>query len=330
MAVPAPTRATMAPEAALAELARAVREVADGGYDRRIPTVGPPEIADLSRGVELMRTRLVGALAERERAEAERERLQRRLGQSQRLESLGQLVGGVAHDFNNLLGIISGYADFGAEQLAPFAARDPRLQPVLADIEQVQAAARQAIRVTRQLLTFAKSKPADSEVLDLNEVVESAGQLLRRSLGRQVELVIATGAGLWPVEADRGQLEQILVNLAVNARDAMPEGGRLAITTGNTFVDADDAGRPPDLKPGRYCRLTVADTGTGMDAETIERAFEPFFSTKPPGQGTGLGLATVYGIVSGLGGSIDIFSKAGLGTTMNVLLPVAGEAPRGS
>jgi hypothetical protein len=263
---------------------------------------------------------------ERLRAAGEQERLQQRLRQYQRLESLGQLVGGVAHDFNNLLGIISGYADFTAEQMQPLVTRDVRLAPLLEDIEQIQSAAQQAIRVTRQLLTFAKSKPANREVLDVNEVVNSAGQLLRRSLGGKTELVVAPGAGLWPVEADRGQLEQVVVNLALNARDAMPDGGRLTIGTGNAEVDAEYAGQRPDLKPGRYCRLTVADTGTGMDAATMERVFEPFFSTKPRGRGTGLGLATVYGIVSGLGGSIDIYSEVGLGTTMSVLLPVSGSA----
>jgi hypothetical protein len=438
------------------QLNEAVGVVAGGSYHQSIPTVGPPEIAELSRSVELMRTRLVDALAERERAEGnirslfdlapdaiigvarggsialanaqalrtfgcagrhlvgrgvetlvpedkradlladterylagersqsvlngvtttalrgdgttfpgevrlsrlptddgtlvivavrdvtdrvameaererlraagEQERLQQRLRQYQRLESLGQLVGGVAHDFNNLLGIISGYAEFAAEQMRPLVPEDPRLQPLLEDIEQIQSAAQQAIRVTRQLLTFAKSKPANREVLDVNEVVNSAGQLLRRSLGGKTELVVAPGAGLWPVEADRGQLEQVVVNLALNARDAMPDGGRLTIGTGNAEVDAEYAGQRPNLKPGRYCRLTVADTGTGMDAATMERVFEPFFSTKPRGRGTGLGLATVYGIVSSLGGSIDIYSEVGLGTTMSVLLPVSGSA----
>ena len=273
-------------------------------------------------------TERVAIEAERERlrAAAERERLQGRLRQFQRLESLGQLVGGVAHDFNNLLGIISGYAEFTAEQLQPLAKEDARLVPLLQDIEQVQAAAQQAVRVTRQLLTFAKSKPASTELLDVNEVVVSAGQLLRRSLGAKIELVIAPDAGLWPVEADRGQLEQVLVNLALNARDAMPDGGRLTITTANAKVEAGYAGQRPGLKPGRYCRLAVADTGTGMDAETIEHVFEPFFSTKPRGRGTGLGLASVYGIVSGLGGIIEINSEKGFGTTMSVLLPVAGQA----
>jgi PAS domain S-box-containing protein len=262
------------------------------------------------------------AEGERLRAAAEQDRLQQRLQQSIRLESLGQLVGGVAHDFNNLLNVIAGYADFTAEQLAALAAEDERIQPVLADIEQVRTAAAQAIRVTRQLLTFSKSEAARREVLDMNEVVESAGQLLRRSLGEQINLVISAEPDLWRVEADRGQLEQVLVNVALNARDAMPGGGRLTIETSNTEVDAAYAAQRPHLEPGRYSRLAVSDTGTGMDAATLDRVFEPFFSTKERGRGTGLGLATVYGIVKGLGGTIDLYSEVGLGTTVSVLLPV--------
>jgi PAS domain S-box-containing protein len=440
----------------LAQLKKAVAAVADGRYHRSVPMVGSGQLAELSRGVERMRTRLVAALAERERAEAnlwsmydlapdamigvakdgsimmanaqsvqlfgyavhelvgrqaqtlvpeewradladdtssyfadrrsraqwngataaglrrdgttfpaevrlsllptdsgtvvivairdvservamqsererlrvaaERERSTRRQQQSQRLESLGQLIGGVAHDFNNLLNVISGYADFTAEQLQSLSGEDERLVPVLDDVEQVRTAAQQAIRVTRQLLTFARSDTVNREILDLNEVVRGAGQLLHRSLGEQIELVIAADDGLWPVEADRGQLEQVLVNLAVNARDAMPGGGLLTIATGNTEVDDVYLEQRPHLERGHYARLTVSDTGTGMDAATIERVFEPFFSTKPRGRGTGLGLATVYGIVSGLGGTIDIYSEVGLGTSINVLFPVTTRA----
>ena len=265
--------------------------------------------------------------AERERLRvvAEQERVERRQQQSQRLESLGQLVGGVAHDFNNLLNVIQGYADFTAEQIQPLARADSRLVPVLDDIEQVQAAAQQAARLTRQLLTFARHDVTRPEVLDLNEAVHGAGQLLRRTLGEHIELAITTEPALWRVKADRGQLEQVLVNLAVNARDAMPGGGRLSIDTGNTEVDATYATRRPGLTPGRYARLRVSDTGTGMDQATVERVFEPFFSTKPKGRGTGLGLATVYGVVTGADGSIEIYSEVGLGTTVSVLLPATDE-----
>jgi len=263
---------------------------------------------------------------ERLRAAAEKERVERRLQQSQRLESLGQLVGGVAHDFNNLLNVIQGYADEAAEQVQSLVQADAGFAPdLLDDIEQVRVAAQQAIRLTRQLLTFARAEVIRPEVLDLNEAVRGAGQLLRRTLGEHILLTINTEPGLWRVKADRAQLEQVLVNLAVNARDAMPGGGRLAIDTANTEVDDAYATGRAELTPGRYARLRVSDSGTGMDRATVERVFEPFFSTKPKGRGTGLGLATVYGVVTGAGGSIDVYSEVGLGTTISVLLPATDE-----
>jgi len=271
---------------------------------------------------DISERRAIEAERERLRARAEKERAERRLQQSQRLESLGQLVGGVAHDFNNLLNVIQGYADFTAEELEPLARTDQRLASVLDDIGQVRAAAQQAARLTRQLLTFARHEVTRPEVVDLNQVTRDAGQLLRRTLGEHIALTIAPEPALWRVTADRGQLEQVLVNLAVNARDAMPGGGRLTIDTGNTEVDEAYAARRPGLKPGRHVRLRVSDTGMGMDRATAERVFEPFFSTKPKGRGTGLGLATVYGIVTGTGGDIEIYSEPGLGTTVSVLLPV--------
>jgi signal transduction histidine kinase len=197
--------------------------------------------------------------------------------------------------------------------------------PVLEDIGQVQVAAQQAGRLTRQLLTFARHEVRRPEIIDLNEVVRGAGELLRRTLGEHIELTTDAEPALWRVKADRGQLDQVLVNLAVNARDAMPGGGRLTIDTANAEVDETYASTRPALVPGRYARLRVSDTGTGMDQATAERVFEPFFSTKPRGRGTGLGLATVYGIVTSAGGSIEIYSEPGLGTTVSVLLPVTDE-----
>ena len=279
-------------------------------------------IRDVSERVALDKER------ERLRAEAERERTERRAQQTQRLESLGQLVGGVAHDFNNLLNVIQGYADFTAEEIQPLAEADPALAPVLDDIEQVRVAATQAARLTRQLLTFARHEVTRPEVLDLNEAVRDAGQLLHRTLGEHIELSISPEPALWPVKADKGQLEQVLVNLAVNARDAMPGGGRLTIDTGNVEVDETYASGRPGLTPGRYIRLRVSDTGVGMDRATLDRLFEPFFSTKPKGRGTGLGLATVYGIVTGAGGTIDVYSEPGLGTAFSVLLPATSDLAR--
>ncbi|MBV9793324.1 MAG: PAS domain S-box protein [Actinobacteria bacterium] len=277
-------------------------------------------IRDVSERLALEKER------ERLRAEAERERAERRAQQTQRLESLGQLVGGVAHDFNNLLNVIQGYADFTAEEIQPLAADDPRLAQVLYDIEQVQAAAQQAARLTRQLLTFARHEVTRPEVLDLNEAVQGAGQLLDRTLGEHIKLTISPDPELWPVKADRGQLEQVLLNLAVNARDAMPGGGRLTIDTSNVEADETYASGRPGLTPGRYTRLRVSDSGVGMDRATLDRLFEPFFTTKPKGRGTGLSLATVYGIVTGAGGAIDVYSEPGLGTAFSVLLPASAEA----
>jgi nitrogen-specific signal transduction histidine kinase len=262
---------------------------------------------------------------ERLRSEAETERAARRHQQAQRLESLGQLVGGVAHDFNNLLNVIQGYADFIEEQVSALAEEDDRLRPAVEDIGQVRAAAQKASRLTRQLLTFARHDVVQPEVIDIADAVASAGELLHRTLGEHIDLDVSAELSLWRVSADRGQLEQVLVNLAVNARDAMPGGGRLTIDCGNVDVDETIAESRPGLRPGRYVRMRVADTGTGMDQATAERAFEPFFTTKPKGHGTGLGLATVYGIVTQAGGSIDIYSEPGLGTTVSVLLPAAGD-----
>ncbi len=262
---------------------------------------------------------------ERLRAEAERERYARRLEQSERLESLGQLVGGVAHDFNNLLNVISGYNEFTAQELQPYAAADQRIAAVLDDVGQVREATGRAVRLTRQLLTFARRDVVHPEVLDLGGVVAGVEQLLRRTLGEHIELVVSPWAGTWRVKADAGQLEQVIVNLAVNARDAMPSGGALTIETGNVDADEAYAATRPDLTPGRYARLRVSDTGTGMEPAVLARVLEPFYSTKPPGEGTGLGLATVYGIITRAGGSLHIYSEPGLGTTISALLPATDE-----
>jgi PAS domain S-box-containing protein len=267
--------------------------------------------------------------AEHERllAETERRRAQQRIQQAQKMESLGQLVGGVAHDFNNLLNVITGYTELSTSELEPLAKDDPRLETVLADVGEAGDAAQKAARLTRQLLVFARRDVAKPEVLDLNEAVHSAGQLLRRTLGERIELCLTTADDLWPVQADRGQLEQVLVNLAVNARDAMPGGGTLTIESSNSGVDDTYAATHPGLHPGRYVKLRVSDTGTGMDQATIDRVFEPFFTTKPKGHGTGLGLSTVYGIITGAGGILQIYSEPALGTAISVLLPAVSEAP---
>ena len=261
----------------------------------------------------------IAAERERLRTQAERDKLERKLHQSQRLESLGQLAGGVAHDFNNLLGVITNYAAFAAEEVArqlPGA----RGQAVCGDIGQVQQAAERAAGLTHQLLAFARQEMIQPRVLNVNEVVQSVEQLLIRTLGEHIELITDLAEDLHPVLADPGQIEQVLVNLAVNARDAMPRGGKLTIQTANTNLDETAA--QAQLSPGWHVAVKVSDTGTGIPKDVIDRVFEPFFTTKPKGEGTGLGLATVYGIISQADGHVRIYSEPGLGTVLTALLPV--------
>ena len=266
-------------------------------------------------------------LAERERlrTQTERDRLERQLHQSQRLESLGQLAGGVAHDFNNLLGVISNYVDFVDDEVAR-QLPGGRGQAIRDDIEQVRQAAGRAAGLTHQLLAFARQEVIKPQALNLNAVVESVEQLLIRTLGEHIELITDLAVDLSPVLADSGQVEQVLVNLAVNARDAMPGGGKLTIQTSNAEIDGTMGDRA-ELPPGRYAALKVIDTGAGMPKEVLDRVFEPFFTTKPKGQGTGLGLATVYGIIKQAGGRLRIYSEPGMGTVLTVLLPVTEQEP---
>ena len=253
----------------------------------------------------------------------ERERLQRQLQQSQRLESLGQLAGGVAHDFNNLLAVIMNYAAFINKEATKASDNGDaaRWDPVRQDVEQIERAAERASRLTRQLLAFARREVTRPEVIDINRAVAEVQHLLRRTLGEHVELVTSGPPDLWPVLADAGQLEQVILNLAVNARDAMPQGGRLTIETDNVSVDGYYVASRPGLEPGRYTRLRVSDTGTGMSHDVLQHVFEPFFTTKPTGEGTGLGMATVYGIITQAGGHAQIYSEPGLGTTFTALFP---------
>jgi PAS domain S-box-containing protein len=277
-------------------------------------------------------TERIEAQAERERlkAEAERERLESATHQSQRLESLGQLAGGVAHDFNNLLAVILNYTTFINEEVTT-AATEPdgeRWEAVRQDVEQVHLATERAIQLTHQLLTFGRRDVVRPQALSLNEVVKGIEQLLRRTIGEHVQLGIQADPDLASVMADRGQIEQVLVNLAVNARDAMPRGGGLSIETRNIQVDDDYAAvSGPDVSPGQYVRLRVSDTGAGMERAVLERVFEPFFTTKPKGEGSGLGLATVYGIINQAGGSVQIYSEPGVGTTVTALLPASDASP---
>ncbi len=247
---------------------------------------------------------------------SERRRLEGQLRQSQKMEAVGSLAGGVAHDFNNLLTAIMGYTQLLAARTRPG-------DPALHDVEEILKAATRASMLTRQLLTFSRREMTQPSILDLNALMADLGKMLRRLIGEDIEMVLAPTAARPAVKADPGHLEQVILNLAVNARDAMPRGGRLTIETSNVDLDADCAGEATGLRPGPYVLLAVSDTGTGMDETTKARIFEPFFTTKEAGRGTGLGLSTVYGIVQQCGGTIRVYSDVGFGTTFKIYLPCA-------
>jgi signal transduction histidine kinase len=267
-------------------------------------------------------TERLEAQAERERlaAQTERDAAERRMQHARRLESLGQLAGGVAHDFNNILAVITNYAELLSDTLVTPTPSTADLAAARADLAQISRAAERATRLTKQLLAFGRREITQAEVLNLNDVITDVEQMLRRVLGEHINLIASLEPNLWPVCADPSQVEQILVNLAVNARDAMPTGGTLSIDTTNTELENADV-EGSTIRPGRYVRVRVSDTGTGMPLDVAERAFEPFYTTKPQGAGTGLGLATVYGIATAAGGDVRLYSESGIGTTVTIVLP---------
>jgi PAS domain S-box-containing protein len=293
-------------------------EISLSSIDSQDGLLGIAAIRDVTERLEAEREhKLLEAELERARrdqARRERTALEEQLNQMRRLDSVGQLAGGIAHDFNNLLGVILNSAAFVAEDLDDDS-------PIHEDVEEIRRSAQRAAALTRQLLIFSRRDVVHPQSLDLNDVVSELEKLLRRVLGEHLLLETRFEPGLWRVMADPGQVEQVLVNLAVNARDAMSGGGRLIIETANVELDDEYAEMYPPAVPGPHVRLVVSDTGVGMNPDVAGRAFQPFFTTKPKGEGTGLGLATVYGIVTDGGGNIQIYSEPGLGTTIKVQLP---------
>lgn len=244
----------------------------------------------------------------------EQKRLQEHLSQAQKMESVGRLAGGVAHDFNNMLSVILGHAEL-AQKKAPLSLS------LREDLEQIQKAAERSAAIVRQLLAFARKQTVTPKVLNLNETVHNMLKMLRRLIGEEIELLWLPGETLWPVRMDPTQIDQILANLCINARDAITGGGRITIETGNKIFDAAICAGHKGYVPGEYVMLTVNDDGSGMNKETLQKVFEPFFTTKEMGQGTGLGLAMVYGIVKQNAGFIDVYSEPGQGTSFKIYLP---------
>jgi PAS domain S-box-containing protein len=250
---------------------------------------------------------------------SERKQLEQQLRQAQKMEAIGRLAGGIAHDFNNLLGVIIGYSEIFEERLG---LNDP-LRP---KAEQIRKAGERAAALTRQLLAFSRKQVLEPKVLNLNAVVADTLKMLQRLLGEDVELIAVPGPELGRIKTDQGQIEQVIINLAVNARDAMPKGGKLTITTVNEELDEVYARQHPAVVPGSYVMLAVSDTGCGMDLQTQTHIFAPICTTKEIGKGTGLGLSTVYGVVKQSGGHIRVYSEPGRGSTFRIYLPRIAEA----
>jgi signal transduction histidine kinase len=259
---------------------------------------------------------LSAALSRAEAEVASREVAEGEMRQMQRLESVGQLTGGIAHDFNNMLAIILGSLELAMRRLT--GGEDPR---VAVSLDHAVHGARRAAQLTARLLAFSRQQPLAPRALDANRMVAGMSELLRRTIGEQLDVETVLAGGLWTTYADPGQLENAVLNLAVNARDAMPDGGKLTIETANGFLDADYAEDNPGAEAGQYVLISVTDTGSGMPPDVVQRAFDPFYTTKGPGRGTGLGLSQVFGFVRQSGGHVKIYSEPGLGTTVKLYLP---------
>jgi len=253
-------------------------------------------------------------ITDRKWAEAEKIKLEGQLQQAQKMESVGRLAGGVAHDFNNMLGIILGRAELAMDRMDP-------AQPLFADLMEIRKAAERSANLTQQLLAFARKQTVSPKIVDLNETVEGMLKMLRRLIGEDIDLAWLPGAGMWPIKMDVSQIDQIMANLCVNARDAITDVGRITIETGNRRLDEAFCANQVGLAPGEYVLLSVNDNGCGMGKDILDKLFEPFFTTKEIGKGTGLGLATVFGIIKQNNGFINVYSELNHGTTFNIYLP---------
>jgi signal transduction histidine kinase/ActR/RegA family two-component response regulator len=295
----------------LGSLVQGVRALEQGNFEYPLKTDGTDEVARVTRAFSRMRSTL-------KNNESQKHQLEEQLRQSQKMEAIGRLAGGVAHDFNNLLTIIKGHGDLMLDRLQP--------NDVLhRNASQIEKAADRAASLTRQLLAFSRMQVLEPKIVDLNALVSEMYTLLKRLVREDINFTFQAGETLGKVKADPGQLEQVIMNLTVNACDAMPNGGKLIVETKNVTVDEAFAKTRPPLQPGDYVRLIVEDNGHGMDAATCARIFEPFFTTKELGKGTGLGLATVYGVVKQSGGCIWVDSEPGEGARFEVYLPVVHE-----
>ena len=296
----------------LASLVGGVHALEKGDFNYALESTSGDEVAEVTAAFDRMRTSL-------QTSQREQKQLEERLRQAHKMEAVGRLAGGVAHDFNNLLTIIRGHGDLLADR------------PSLADserrsLEQIRKAAGKAVAMTRQLLAFSRMQVLQPRVLDLNAVVTDMGKMLPRLIGEHIEYAFVPDPKLSPVKADPGQIEQVILNLVVNSRDAMPNGGKITVRTTDVFVDEAKASKHPPMTTGHYVLLSVADTGEGMTPETKAHIFEPFFTTKEVGKGTGLGLATVYGVVKQSGGFVWVESAVGKGTTFEIYLPQVTES----
>ena len=304
----------------LSNLVAGVRALDGGNFDYPLQKGGVDEVAEVTGAFDRMRSNL-------QKTQAEQRQLEERLRQAHKMEAVGRLAGGVAHDFNNLLTVIRGNSDLLMDRMS--AEPSPRKY-----VEQIQKASDRAVSMTRQLLAFSRMQVLQPRVIDLNATIAEMNKMIPRLIGEHIEFNFQPDPSLSTVLADPGQIEQVFLNLAVNARDAMPDGGKLSVSTKNVVLDSVEAIKHPPMAPGEYARLRVTDTGHGMDEGAKAHIFEPFFTTKGVGKGTGLGLATVYGIVKQSGGFVWVESAPGQGTAFDIFLPACrkpvteGEQPR--